>query len=472
MREDVTPDSGLSPEAVTAEANALPAFELSAEVRRRFDAALGLFAGRRACQSRPLITCLSGGADSSALALLAEDHARRTSRQHSAIIIDHGIRPAAAYEAARTAQRMQDRGIAATIHKVAATAPATGLQAWAREQRYAIAMTLAREQRAALLLGQHADDQAETVWMRLQRGSGLAGLAAMRASGCRDDVPLLRPLLGVRRGALEDICRINGMAWECDPSNADWRFERVRVRAALANMTDAGPQLLRLAAAAAAIDDRLMQIVVETHRLIRLSADGSAILDASLADMPPAVCRRLLSQVIRQVGGRPYPPGTEALDRLAARLRQGWTSTLGGCRLRLVAGGKGGGGGDGANWHVTAETGRQPVMQQLQAGNRVVYGGRWLVHSPVAGCVRPFDTLPRGRDDSWRGVPGWQGLSAAVRASLPVVEGLDGKCVYPHLQSNDIAGYGAVSATAVFLPFAADIDAVSRQGLARRPSDT
>ena len=455
---------------MTAGTNLPAVFELSADARRRFDAALGAFASGAAPHSRPLITCLSGGADSSALALLAEDHARRTGRQHSAIIIDHGIRPAAAYEAARTAQRMQDRGIAVTIHKVAAMAPASGVQAWARDQRYAIAMALAREQRAALLLGQHADDQAETVWMRLQRGSGLAGLAAMRITGCRDDVPVLRPLLGFRRGVLEDICRINGMAWECDPSNADRRFERVRVRAALASMTDAGPQLLRLSAAAAAIDDRLMQIVGETQRLIRLSADGSAILDASLADMPPAVCRRLLSQVIRQVGGRPYPPGTEALDRLAARLRQGRTSTLGGCRLRLAAGGTGG--DDGANWHVTAETGRQPVMQQLQAGNSIVWGGRWLVYSPVAGCVRPFDTLPRGHDDSWRGVLGWQGLTAAVRASLPVVEGLDGKCVYPHLTYRDIAGYGAVSATAVFLPFAADIDTVPRQGLASRPGDT
>ncbi|HBP72210.1 MAG TPA: hypothetical protein DD665_01425, partial [Alphaproteobacteria bacterium] len=73
--------------------------------------------------ARPWITCLSGGADSTALALLAEDHARRNARAHSAIIIDHGIRPEAAQEAARVGRRMQEAGIAVTVHKVAAAAP-------------------------------------------------------------------------------------------------------------------------------------------------------------------------------------------------------------------------------------------------------------------------------------------------------------------------------------------------------------
>ena len=128
----------------------------------------------------PLTTCLSGGVDSTALTLLAETFARQTGRQHAAIIIDHGIRPAGAQEAARTAQRMRQCGIVVTVRRVTATAPSSGIQAWARAQRYAIATAEARQQGAVLVLGQHAGVQAETVWMRLHRGSGLAGLAGMR----------------------------------------------------------------------------------------------------------------------------------------------------------------------------------------------------------------------------------------------------------------------------------------------------
>ena len=78
---------------------------------------------------------------------------RRNARAHSAIIIDHGIRPEAAHEAARVGRRMQEAGIAVTVHKVVAVAPATGVQEWARAQRYAIATDIARRSGAALLLG-------------------------------------------------------------------------------------------------------------------------------------------------------------------------------------------------------------------------------------------------------------------------------------------------------------------------------
>ena len=186
--------------------------------------------------------------------MLAETYARQTGRQHSTIIIDHGIRTAAAQEAARTAQRMRQCGIAATIRRVTAAAPSSGIQPWARAQRYAIATAYARQQRAVLLLGQHAGDQAETVWMRLKRGSGLAGLAGMRPLVRRDGVVILRPLLGFQRQELEQICWHAGVTWETDPSNSDLQFERVQVRAALAEMPDMVEQLQRLSAAASVID--------------------------------------------------------------------------------------------------------------------------------------------------------------------------------------------------------------------------
>lgn len=414
-------------------------------------------------QSSPLITCLSGGADSTALALLAESYARQTGRQHSTTIIDHGIRPAAAQEAARTAQRMRQCGIAATIRRVTAAAPSSGIQPWARAQRYAIATADARQQGAVLLLGQHAGDQAETVWMRLHRGSGLAGLAGMRPLARRDGVVMLRPLLGFQRQELEHICQHAGVAWETDPSNADPQFERVRVRAALAGMPDMAEQLQRLSAAAGVIDDHLLQAVADAVSLVQLAPDGSAVLDAALPDLPAAVARRLLSQVIRQVGGRPHPPGSDALDRLRRRMQMRQAATLGGCRLQPAAHGQMAG-----HWRVMAEIGRQPARSRLPAGGRIVHDGRWLLHSRFGGIVRSFAAMPPDARDSWHDVPGWQGVPAAVRAALPVIETLDGTWVCPHLTTYgafaDDPGCGDVSAAAVFLPFAAQNTAQTATG--------
>ncbi|MAB18917.1 MAG: tRNA lysidine(34) synthetase TilS, partial [SAR116 cluster bacterium] len=331
-------------------ADTAPDLTLPTAARQHFDAAITMHAdiwdtpvsakgaGPTGDGSRPWITCLSGGADSTALALLADDHARRGGRAHSTIIIDHAIRPEAAQEAARVASRMQAAGIAVSVHKVEAVAPETGIQAWARAQRYAIATDIARRSGAALLLGQHAGDQAETVWMRLQRGSGLAGLGGMRAVDWRGGVPLLRPLLGFFRHELEAVCQQAGCGWETDPSNNDRRFERVRARAALASLSGMDSQLRRLAAAASTIDDHLMAAVAASQQAVQLATDGSAMLDRSVLALPQAVFRRVLSRATQIIGGNPHPPTHAALDRLHARLQAGNASTLGTCRFRPVAG--------------------------------------------------------------------------------------------------------------------------------------
>ena len=114
--------------------NPVNALTLPAGLYRRFQAAMRPLGRLPAHDHTPLITCLSGGADSTALALLAEIYARQTRRQHTAIIIDHGIRPAAAQEAARTMRRMRDCGIGSIIRRVTAKTPSSSIQAWARAQ--------------------------------------------------------------------------------------------------------------------------------------------------------------------------------------------------------------------------------------------------------------------------------------------------------------------------------------------------
>lgn len=176
---------------------------------------------------------VSGGPDSLALLLLA--HAALPD-QIAAATVDHGLRPESAAEAALVAQVCGQLGVPHQILRV--TVEPGNVQAAARSARYAaLADWLAASGLAALLTAHHADDQAETLVMRLNRGSGVAGLAGVRAVGRvpETQLPLLRPLLDWRRDELGAIVAAAGLAAVNDPSNADPHFDRVRIRNALAS---------------------------------------------------------------------------------------------------------------------------------------------------------------------------------------------------------------------------------------------
>ena len=176
------------------------------------------------------ITALSGGPDSTALACLADRYARSRGKDHQAVIVNHNIRPDAANEALRVRQRMQKRGIASQILTIKNKAPATAVQEWARHERFAALTKLARQQGAVLLVAHHQSDQAETVLMRLSRGSGVVGLAGMRGLTQRDAVWVARPLLDWSADSLMDVLGLLDCAYEDDPSNQNTQFERVQMR--------------------------------------------------------------------------------------------------------------------------------------------------------------------------------------------------------------------------------------------------
>lgn len=174
---------------------------------------------------------VSGGPDSLALLLLA--HAALPGRVEAASV-DHGLRAESAAEAAIVARICAGLGVPHATLKIAVAAG--NIQAEARSARYsALAGWMEVRDLAALATGHHADDQAETLLMRLGRGSGVAGLAGVRARG---QVPgtrlaLLRPLLGWRRIELGAVVTQAGLKPAEDPSNTDERFDRVRIRKAL-----------------------------------------------------------------------------------------------------------------------------------------------------------------------------------------------------------------------------------------------
>jgi len=259
---------------------------------------------------RRLAAAVSGGADSTALALLAQAWGADV----LALIVDHGLRAGSAAEAVLTARRLATRGVASHIITLSGLPAGAGLQETARAARHAaLAKAALAVGRLHVLLGHHAGDQSETVAMRARRGAG--GAEGMASWAARDGVVLLRPLLGVRPAALRAYLMAEGMGWIEDPSNESMRFERVRVRRSGIVATPEAPearQVLEVEAAA----------FLARHASIR--PEGYAILDA--AAVPVAA----LGGLLRVIGGREHAPRQAALHALGVKLRP---ATLGGVRI-------------------------------------------------------------------------------------------------------------------------------------------
>jgi tRNA(Ile)-lysidine synthase len=287
-----------------------------------------------------LAVAVSGGRDSLALALLSHGWAAERDGRVLGLIVDHGLRAESAVEAAATKDVLARYGIEGAILTWSGAKPRAGLQEAARMARYRLLRDECRRRGVLhLLLAHHADDQAETVAMRLTRQSGPDGLAGMAALVDHPELRLLRPLLGVSRTRLTATLLARGVQWLDDPSNVDPRFERARLRAsgcpALVNSGGGGVER-------SVRDGRLARAAVDM--LAFDQAGGAAIDRTGFARLGRDLQAGLLSRVIQAVGGRDYPPRRERLERAAGRLcapldrgksGKGQDFTLSGCKLML-----------------------------------------------------------------------------------------------------------------------------------------
>ena len=277
----------------------------------------------------PIGIAVSGGPDSVALLLLA---AAARPRRIEVATIDHALRPGARAEAEMVAALCSDLRVPHSILTARwETPPETAIQESARGERYRLLGYWAEERRlGAIVTAHHADDQAETFLMRLLRGSGVRGLAAMRPKSIAPGahVRLLRPLLGWRRSELRAICAAAGVAPAHDPSNDDERFERVRIRRILAeNDWLDGGAIAASASHLAEADEALRWAAeLEWRRAVDERRDRFAYQSG---DVPREIRRRIVGRIVRKLAteGDDEIRGGE-LDRLLATLAQGGTATL------------------------------------------------------------------------------------------------------------------------------------------------
>lgn len=279
-----------------------------------------------------LALAVSGGPDSLALLLLAA--AAYPSRIEAATV-DHGLRPEAADEAALVARHCAALGVPHEALAVSVVAQGEGLQSAARRARYAaLGEWMVRRAIPTLLTAHHADDQAETLLMRLARGSGVAGLASIRASGpipgCPGPQRLYRPLLGWRRSELAAIVAASGFEAVTDPGNSDKRFDRARIRRHLAEAPWLDPAALaRSATALADAEDALAHTADALFATRVRRIDGALMLDA--AGLPRELTRRLAARCLTTLAPDAAPRGDQ-LTALLERLEGGATTTLCGAK--------------------------------------------------------------------------------------------------------------------------------------------
>jgi tRNA(Ile)-lysidine synthase len=319
-----------APSAAAEAVNAAEAARLAAAVRRLLP------------EGGRLGLAVSGGPDSLAMLLLARS---AIPGEFEVATVDHALRAESAAEAEFVHGLCSELSVPHAILRVEVAAG--NLQDEARVVRYAaLARWAAERGLAAIATAHHADDQAETVLMRLNRGSGLSGLAGVRARGRvpGSQLPLVRPLLDWRRGELVAIVARAGLAAVDDPSNVDPRFDRARIRAALAEADWLDPAAIAQSAAHLAEAEETLAWAFDLEWDLWVEVDEGAVRYTPHA--PRALVLRVVERIITGFGGEPRGG---AVARLVDALEAGEPGTLGGVVARV----------EDDSWLFRPETGRR-----------------------------------------------------------------------------------------------------------------
>lgn len=292
-----------------------------------------------------LVVGLSGGADSMALVLAAHKWTQIHGGSVTALTVDHGLRQGSGQEALQVGQWLHDLGIPHHILKWKHDGLTSRIQSSAREARYDLLCRWCQEHGIpSLMMAHHREDQEETFFMRLVKGSGLDGLASMRVQAERDGVTLLRPFLTVSKTQIQSYLEDREQPFLQDPSNENTTFTRVRFRAFLQSegLSDAR-------------FDGVIEKLQEDRDFFDQSCDlwwqnnvegvepfyvHVTTLEA-LTSLHPALGKRCLLKILKTINGLSYPLGSESLEGLWQALQNPAfkAMTVGNCYVMLRKGG-------------------------------------------------------------------------------------------------------------------------------------
>jgi tRNA(Ile)-lysidine synthase len=355
---------------------------------------------------------VSGGGDSIALLVLMARYAKQAGIALHAISVDHGLRDGTDAELRLVSAQCAKLDVPHTVVHWTGWDGAGNLQSNARDARYDLIAKWAQAHDIDVVgLGHTADDQAETLLMRMARGAGVDGLAAMAFESQRHGVTWLRPLLGAAREDLRDFLRQENVTWAEDPSNENRNFERIRMRDALKELAPLGLNAQTLAMVARNMSDARGALEWHTSLAAKDACEvtlGTVRIDLDRYNaLPSEIARRLLVRAIRWVNGANYSPRRGGVSQVQAAMNNGVSSTLDGCQ-------------------IVYKQGRVYVCRELNAVREVIgpmdglWDGRWRVIGPSDRkelCVAPLGELGVRRSEAWREL----GLPREAILSLPAV---------------------------------------------------
>ncbi len=352
---------------------------------------------------------VSGGGDSMAMLALAVPWARHMGIALRVATVDHGLRDDSAAEAEMVAAECAVLGLEHAILRWQGWDGRGNTQMAARDARRALIQDW-RGDIQHVLFAHTQDDQAETVLMRLARGSGVEGLSGMSAqSQTADGWHVLRPLLSTTRAELRHFVEVLKVPFVDDPSNADPRFDRIKARNALSHLDALGLTADRLAATAAAMQlsrdalNNRMQMMSDAS--VRMGFGHLQIDRDVFATIEPDTQRRLMAHALQWTAHAAYRPRLSSLTRVLDDVQGGASATLHGCQIIV---GK-------TRLHVVREL--RKVRDQTAAPDQA-WDTVWRLKHPTEASSSHIAALgPNGLAQVAR--PG--GVPAAALYSLPAL---------------------------------------------------
>ncbi len=376
----------------------------------------------------PVAVAVSGGADSLALTLMLGQWCQAHDVVLTALTVDHDLRQDSAAEAREVGRWLVKYHIPHVILKWNGDKPRHNIQQLARQARYGLMGQWCQDHNVTrLFLAHHQGDQAETFLIRLFRGSGVDGLAAMRP---RSDYPLplpgraavtiCRPLLFTARARLEATLRAKDQHWIEDPSNHNQLYTRVKVRKLLQQNDIDGftvPRMAQTAARMGRVQSLLKSLTDDlTRAAVKFFPEGySEINPEILLSGHEEIILRCLAALIRRIGGGRYVPRLAKLEALYHRLQATDFAgqTLAGCLISSRQQGR---------IMISREAAAIREVIALEAYSATLWDGRFIIENgPVAGRVKKLEDAEWRRACQQNPDLEQQKLAKLVRDSLPCI---------------------------------------------------
>lgn len=414
--------------------------------------------------AKSIAVAVSGGADSLALTLLLQHFCQSRNIKLVALTVDHGLREKSEKEAEQVRNWLAAQDIELHILTWIGHKPNANIHDEARNARYRLmGQWCADNEILHLFLAHHKQDQAETFLMRLFRGSGIDGLSAMKtisefptAKTTGNFPKIVRPLLDVDKARLEDYLRQSGQEWIEDPSNENKKFTRVQIRELLQNSEIEGLNVDRLSATATRMQ-RVRSLLEEQtgtaeSDYVSYSEFGYARLDRDFhKNLHEEISLRLLSQILKNIGGSEYPPRHQKLMALLDNLEKSEFSgqTLSGAIIFQISEGQ---------IIFTRELKDVPLEINISKAKQCLWDNRYLLEiANVSGKVVPIDENALGHisevmpdlKERFATIFEHHQLRDRILPSLPCIIDDTGKVMLPDfllsaLDTRDLDGFSAV----------------------------